>query len=332
MTRPNPASPNRRPSASEARLAASLSGAVDLSGLKDRAEAQRRAPAGPAGGPRGDAPGRPGAGVEGAGRASSAVRVDVAEHTFEAEVLSRSMQVPVLVELGSSRAPTAMTATLDRLAAEDGGRWVHAYVDVDSAPGIAQAFQARAVPMVIAVAGGRPLTDFEGEQPEDQLRLVIDKILEVTAGTLEGPGDLPTEDGAEEPADPERDAAENALAEGDLAVAEERFRALVEARKGDHGLVEALRFVEVSRRVAEANDPDAEGRSPEVAAALADADVKVMAGSYAEAFEALVAAIRTTFGEEREVLRTRLLALLDTLPANDADVLAARRNLATALY
>ncbi|WP_333618225.1 tetratricopeptide repeat protein [Dietzia sp.] len=330
MTRPNNRPASRRASASDARLAASLSGAVDLSGIKDRADAQKRAPEGGGAASAGNS-----AGASGAPAAPGSTSLQVNEQNFETEVLQRSMQVPVLVELGSSRAPTAMTSTLSRLAAEDGGTWVHAYCDVDQSPGIAQAFRAQGVPMVIAVAGGRPLTDFEGEQPEDQLRLVIDKILEVTAGKLEGPVDGAEQpDAAEggEPEDPERDAAENALAEGDLPLAEERFRSLVDARPGDHGLLEALRFVQVSRRVAEEKDPVAEGMSEDAASALSSADLKIMAGSYADAFEAVVSAIRVSAGDEKNALRNRLLELLETLPANDADVLAARRNLATALY
>ena len=48
--------------------------------------------------------------------------------------------------------------------------------------------------------------------------------------------------------------------------------------------------------------------------------------------DGVIAAIRTSSGDEKNLLRTRLLELLDTLPANDPDALAARRNLATALY
>lgn len=258
--------------------------------------------------------------------------MQVTEQNFEQEVLMRSMQVPVLVELGSSRAPTAMTATLQAMAASDGGKWVHAYADVDQSPGIAQAFRAQGVPMVIAVAGGRPLTEFEGEQPEDQLRAVVDKILEVTEGKLEGAGEPPVEGEPEEPADPERDAAEAALAEGDLAAAEERFQALVDARTGDHNLIEALRFVQVSRRVADESDPATDGQRAEISDVLSTADIQIMAGSYASAFDTVIAAIRTSAGEEKNLLRTRLLELLDTLPANDPEALAARRNLATALY
>ena len=309
MTRPG----NRPPSASQQQLAASLAGAVDLSGLKKRADARRDAA------PQSRVPGPPG------GPAHS---VEVDEASFEQEVLVRSTQVPVIVELLSQRAPSPLTALLAALADEAGGQWVHAVVDVDAAPGIAQAFQARAVPTVVAVAAGRPLADFEGEQPEEALRQWLAAVLRATEGKLSGPVPQDADAAEEEPVDEERDAAELALAEGDLATAEERFAALVDSRPGDHSLVEALRHVQAARRASEVSDAD-EGA---VATALRAADEALVGGEYESAFAVLVDAIRVTAGDDRAALRARLLELLEALPADDQRVLAARRNLASALY
>ncbi|WP_206472368.1 tetratricopeptide repeat protein [Dietzia sp. KRD202] len=314
MTRPG----NRPPSAAEQKLAASLAGAVDLSGLKKRAETRRGAT------DTGRAPGQggppPGSGPE--------VVVEVDEASFEQEVLARSAQVPVILELVSQRAPTALTGLLDALAVEAGGQWVHATVDVDASPGIAQALQARAVPTVYAVAAGRPLADFEGEQPEEALRQWLAAVLRATEGKLGGPAPDTDDVEPEEPTDPERDAAEDALAEGDLAAAEERFTALVEARPGEHSLVEALRYVQAARRSTEATD-SGEGSVPD---ALRAADTALVGGEYEAAFSTLVDAIRVHVGDERITLRARLLELLEALPVDDERVLAARRNLASALY
>ncbi|MEH6621391.1 MULTISPECIES: tetratricopeptide repeat protein [Dietzia] len=314
MTRPG----NRPPSAAEQKLAASLAGAVDLSGLKKRAETRRGAT------DTGRAPGQggppPGSGPE--------VVVEVDEASFEQEVLARSAQVPVILELVSQRAPTALTGLLDALAVEAGGQWVHATVDVDASPGIAQALQARAVPTVYAVAAGRPLADFEGEQPEEALRQWLAAVLRATEGKLGGPAPDTDDVEPEEPTDPERDAAEDALAEGDLAAAEERFTALVEARPGEHSLVEALRYVQAARRSTEATD-SGEGSVPD---ALRAADTALVGGEYEAAFSTLVDAIRVHVGDERVTLRARLLELLEALPVDDERVLAARRNLASALY
>ncbi len=314
MTRPG----NRPPSAAEQKLAASLAGAVDLSGLKKRAETRRGAT------DPGRAPGQggppPGSGPE--------VVLEVDEASFEQEVLARSAQVPVILELVSQRAPTALTGLLDALAVEAGGQWVHATVDVDASPGIAQALQARAVPTVYAVAAGRPLADFEGEQPEEALRQWLAAVLRATEGKLGGPAPDTDDVEPEEPTDPERDAAEDALAEGDLAAAEERFTALVEARPGEHSLVEALRYVQAARRSTEATD-SGEGSVPD---ALRAADTALVGGEYEAAFSTLVDAIRVHVGDERVTLRARLLELLEALPVDDERVLAARRNLASALY
>lgn len=315
VTRPG----NRPPSAAEQRLAASLSGAVDLTGLKKRAEAKRDA--------------EKNAGAPGRGRPGGpTTRVDVDEASFEQEVLLRSTQVPVVVELMSGRAPTPLTALLATLAEEAGGRWVHATVDVDASPMIAQAFQARAVPTVVAVAGGRPLADFEGEQPEEALRGWIGAVLQATEGKLSGPPEGFGEAGGagegEEPGDPARDAAEAALADGDLAAAEERFSALAGARPGDHSMLEALRYVQAARRATEGSDAG-EGT---VAAALRAADRALVGGEYETAYSTLVDAIRVSAGDDRAALRTRLLELFDALPGDDPRVLAARRNLASALY
>lgn len=332
MSRPG----NRPPSAVEQKLAASLAGAVDLTGLKNRAEAQRSATA------DGRAPGQAGARPTG----GAATRVQVDESTFEQEVLVRSGQVPVIIELVSQRAPTTLTALLGAMADEADGAWVHATVDVDMSPGIAQALQARTVPSVFAIAAGRPLADFEGEQPEEALRQWLDAVLRATEGKLTGPEPGPSDEAPEEASDPELDAAEEALSEGDLATAEERFSSLVEARPGDHELVEALRYVQASRRVADetgggsgdeaVNGADA-GARPDagdgtVAAALRSADLLLVSGEYDSAYDVLTDAIRVHFGDDRATLRTRLLELLEALPADDPRVLTARRNLASALY
>lgn len=243
------------------------------------------------------------------------------------------MQVPVIVELTSARAPVAMTDTLRTLAANDGGRWVHATADVDRNPMIAQAFRAQAVPMVIIVAAGRPIGEFEGEQPAEVLRQLVDQVLAQVEGQLEGPPqDSAVLDDVSEPADPERDAAEAALASGDLAAAEDAFRALVEARPADHSLREALRFVEASRRVSSDADPAATGLTGDAAAVLRSADELVVAGQYAAGFATVIDAIRTANAAAKNVFRQRLLELLEIRPSDDPEVLAARRNLATALF
>ena len=112
-----------------------MAGAIDLSGLKQRAQA----------------PGTPAVAVSGA--------VEVTEMNVEAEVLARSNELPVVVVLWSPRSETSVQLgeTLAGLAAQDHGAWVLAAVNVDTTPRVAQLFGVQAVPTVVALAGGQPL-------------------------------------------------------------------------------------------------------------------------------------------------------------------------------
>ena len=114
--------------------------------------------------------------------------VEVTEANIEAEVLVRSSQVPVVVLLWSPRSESSaqLGQLLAGLADADGGKWALATVNVDTVPRVAQMFGVQAVPTVVALAGGQPLSSFQGAQPPEQLRRWIDSLLNATAGKLEG--------------------------------------------------------------------------------------------------------------------------------------------------
>ena len=130
-----------------------MAGAVDLPALKQRpATGDGGAPSAPAGG------------------------VEITEANLEDEVLVRSSQVPVVVLLWSPRsdASVALGDALAALANADGGKWSLATVNVDVVPRVAQMFGVQAVPTVVALAAGQPLSSFQGPQPPEQLRKWID--------------------------------------------------------------------------------------------------------------------------------------------------------------
>ena len=293
-----------------------MSGAVDLSGLKDRPQ--------PPANPQPDATG-----------GGLAPVVDVTEATFEAEVLERSMQVVVLVSLWSPRsdASVAFSRELDGLAAEGDGTWVLAKVDVDANMRIAQAFGVQGIPTVVAVAGGQPLADFQGVQPIDEVRGWLGQVLAATAGKLSGP---PQAEGAEpEPEDPRFVAAEDALAEGDLDGAEAAYQAILDVEPANKDALAALRQVRFLARV-QTVAPDAVAAASadpaNVDAQLAAADALLYTQQPDEAFTLLIAAIKRYVGDDKTTVRTRLLELFELFDPADPIVVAARRKLASALY
>jgi len=289
-------------------MGAGLAGAVDLSALKQPPPSAGAAPAG----------GAPGG-------------VEITEANIEAEVILRSSQVPVVVLLWSPRsdASAQLGQLLSGLADADGGKWALATVNVDTAPRVGQMFGVQAIPTVVALAGGQPLSSFQGAQPPEQLRRWIDSLLDATAGKLEGG---PEE--AEE-VDPELAAARDHLDGGDFDAALAAYQAILDAKPTHAEAKGAVRQIAFLKR-ATAQRPDAlaaaDAAPDDIDAALAAADVEILQQDVIAAFERLIALVKRTAGDERTAVRTRLIELFDLFDPADPQVIAGRRNLANALY
>ena len=292
-----------------------MAGAVDLSALKQRAAAPAPAEGAAAGAPTG------------------AHVTEVTEANLEAEVLVRSGQMPIVVLLWTPRseASIALGDALTALAADDGGTWALALVNVDTTPRVAQMFGVQAVPTVVALAGGQPISSFQGVQPPEQVRRWIDSLLEATAGKLSGNGN------PEQPeqVDPEVAQAREHLDNGDFDAALAAYQAILDASPGHQEAKGAVRQIVFLQR-ATAQQPDAvavaDAALDDIEAALAAADVEVLQQQVAPAFDRLIALIKRTAGDDRSAVRTRLVELFELYDAADTEVIAGRRKLANALY
>ncbi|WP_067900617.1 tetratricopeptide repeat protein [Nocardia vaccinii] len=257
----------------------------------------------------------------------------VTEANFESQVLRRSMQVPVVVVLYSQRSPGSveLVKLFERLAGEADGGWDLATVEAEPNMRIAQAFGVQGIPTVIAVAGGQPLADFQGAQPEPQVRQWLTAVMDAVRGQL------PEGEGGPQPEaeDPRFTAAEEALDRGDVEGAISAYEAILAAEPANAEAKAALRQVRFYART-QGLPQDAVARADadpaDIDAAFAAADMELFAGEPDAAFTRLIDLIKRTAGDDRNRVRTRLVELFELFDTADPSVVAARRKLATALY
>ena len=289
-----------------------MAGAVDLSALKQRASQQNQGTGGAAGRQAG---------------------VEITEANFEAEVLARSDEVPVVVLLWSPRsdASAQLADALAVLAAADTGKWSLASVNVDAAPRVAQIFGVQAVPTVVAVAAGQPISSFQGVQPPEQLRRWVDSLLSATAGKLAG---APGSDEPEQ-VDPGLAKARELLDSGNFDAALGAYQAILDADPGHPEANGAVRQISFLNRATKQR-PDAArvaGAAPDdIDAAFAAADVDILHQQLDAAFDRLIKLIQRTSGDDRTRVRTRLVELFDLFDPAEPAVVNGRRKLANALY
>ncbi|WP_280435012.1 tetratricopeptide repeat protein [Nocardia carnea] len=269
-----------------------------------------------------------------AGAAAAAGDHTVTEADFETKVLRRSMQVPVVVALYSQRSPGSieLVQLLERLLSEANGTWDLAAIEAENNMRIAQAFGVQGIPTVIAVAGGQPLADFQGGQPEEQVRQWLAAVVQAVEGKLEGD---PGSEAPEPPADPRFSAAEALLEQGDFAGAESAYESILSQEPGNAEAKAALRqvkFLGRAQQLPETAIATADADPGNVAAALDAADVEMFQQQPEAAFDRLIGLIKRTSGDERATLRTRLVELFELFDQAEPFVVAARRKLATALY
>ncbi|ELY2861256.1 co-chaperone YbbN [Cronobacter sakazakii] len=95
------------------------------------------------------------------------------------QILEQSMTVPVLFYFWSDRSQHCqqLTPVLEKLANQYQGQFILAKVDCDNEQAIAAQFGLRVIPTVYLFSQGQPVDGFQGPQPEEAIRALLDKVL-----------------------------------------------------------------------------------------------------------------------------------------------------------
>ncbi|GAA1773494.1 tetratricopeptide repeat protein [Agromyces lapidis] len=306
---------------------AALRGAVDLSALVQRQQASA-------------APG-------GAHAPSSADRIVVeTDDTGFGAVLELSRTVPVVVALWASwsEPSQALLGVLERLVRARDGRLVLAAADADRSPQLVQAFQAQAIPTVVALVAGQPVPLFAGEQPDDVISQLFDQLLELGAqhgvsGRVEpgeGDGQADAPEPVEAPLPPLHQEAYEAIERRDYEAAAAAYRTAIAQDPRDALAVAGLAQVNLLGRLAGKTLDEirqaAAAAPDDLAAQLDVVDLDVSGGHVDDGFDRLLTMFPSLDADGQKLVRERLVELFEVVGTEDPRVATARRRLASLLY
>lgn len=100
---------------------------------------------------------------------------EATEADFQQKVMLRSREIPVVVEFYAPGYPGC--PAVSKLAAEYGGRFELARVNLQKAQRLAMMLQIASVPTVYIFRDGQPVDGFQGDQPEDVVRQILDRFV-----------------------------------------------------------------------------------------------------------------------------------------------------------
>ena len=276
--------------------------------------------------------------------APSGVVIDVDESDFQQKVIDASNQVPVVVDLWAEWCGPCkqLSPVLEKIAAEFNGKFILAKVDIDKNQNIAAAFQVQSIPAVFAIIAGSAAPLFQGAMPEAQVRQVLTEVIRIAneqgvKGTVaQDQTEEQPEVQTEEPkTDPKLESAFNAIEKGDFGQAKTIYQEMLNQNPKDEMAIAGLAQVGLLERSTTLNENEIRKNASDkknVDAQLQLADLELMKGNPEAGFNALIAAIKITSGQDRDKLRERLLELFVVVGDNDPHVLKARRDLASALF
>lgn len=257
--------------------------------------------------------------------------IEVSVENLSSDILPLSLVRPVIVLMWSPRSAESveMIKVLGKLEIDYKSAFALARVDIEAHPQVAQAFQTKAVPYAVAIIAEQMVPLFEQSYPEAQVRMVMDKVL--TLASEQGIGQAPVEQ-----MEAEEIEAMDALEAGNYVAAEVAYKKWLSRKPSENlaklGLAQTQLLMRTEGlELSEVIDQSALNPS-DIALQLKAADVEIVNGGVEAAFARLIHAVRATSGDERTKVKDHLLNLFALVDQSDPRLVAARKELASALF
>lgn len=275
---------------------------------------------------------------------------------FQQDVMEASSKTPILIDVWAEWcAPCKqLMPLLEKLADEYRGGFMLAKVNADEQQQLTGSLGVRSLPTVILVKDGQAIDGFNGALPENEIRKVLDKHVEVPedeeapydkAHRLWEEGDVEaalvvlTEMNRSNPDDLKVliDLAQLKAELGDLEAAEQVLQSLPPEEKMQQQarqLAARLKFLKASAELPPILElEDALDKDPKDPNALHMLSLHhILQESNAEAMELLIRLMQVNSKYKDEVAKTTLIELFDKLGNNNPDVRAYRRKLYTLMH
>jgi len=257
------------------------------------------------------------------------IAVSVANLTSELLPLSKTRPLILLCWSERSAESIALLTLMGTLEASYKGAWSLGHVDIDAQPQVAQALQTQKIPYAVALINEQIVPLFEQAYPEEQIRLVLEKVL--TLAAEQGVGDAPVE-----VIEPEEEEAVAALEAGDFALAESAYKKLLARKPSDSfaklGLAQTQLLIRTDGLVLENVLKDVTDNPSDLSLQLKAADMEIVNGGVEAAFMRLINVVKDNTGDERKKAKEHLLSLFTLVDPADPRLAAARSALANALF
>lgn len=269
---------------------------------------------------------------------TSSAALEVTPTNVMSDFVAHSKTEPVVLLAWSSRIPESKTVLthLDELAATDKS-WRLGSVNLDKYPELAQALQVQAIPFALALIQEQGVPLFDAPHPKEQIRLVINKVLELAAQKgMTVKDSSGTSIPSEPKMEPEEEEAVSALEKGDYSSAAAAYKKWLARRPGETlaqiGLAQCELMIRINNLDPKKVLAEAASEHNNLSLQMQAADIEVASGAYENAFNRLIKCVKTMDADEKKKAKDHLLVLFTLVDPTDPILIKARSALASALF